>query len=880
MSKNIITKFTKFFLIFPFFFLGGQFLSQNTYASICDNQSNASIKYACETYTGSGRRGMMWISDSNDKYDTSQEVRVNNWQEGDGSVDVYLHGAVFGASAPASSIKLVKHTDKISGTANSFSNYAPLENVPEKIPRPGNSRTQNYLSSSAIEIQLNIDELIKVEGDNYEDIDGYRKYTIVLQAFRCFGNKPLGSSGCYSDSSTLVVYVQVGTKHSPSDITIETSRNNSSNWTSEDTYVKPTDMMYFKGTYRPDAQDYADYTGTGIRTLVVEEGNSIKCSKDNNNPEKTVSQLFRRCSGLKKWNNAFSIYLSDNITNNFSELNIKGKVGDSSIYNNIEKGKERSYKIDVDDVGERITATAATNHNDSTRSTPTSVTTEYAPIEESEEEGAEESAEEDTEEKLDYIATVDISPIEATADILVPYNFTNTTDITTDDKTFFAGETGTINFDVTVGRRQNNAVGGNYATIVRNAKWGLELCYNYNNEEICQKTSKKGTLNKNGKLEGVTEDKQLEFNIPDVAAGTEICLRSMVYPASSGSDKNLDPKGSNTWAYSEQKCFTVAKKPSLQVWGGNIYSNSKITTNIATKRHLNGYNDYGINVSRYDSEHLFGSWGELGVISNGPVSKFASGAALGYADNGNNGSLIPNPYNGFYNEKDNTGNDPGGKSVRVNDNKYFCKLSPLTFANDSCKSGAAGLLGNSTSTNSMKSDKQSVMNKLVGAEIEEENRTVPGESIFSGTKVYSTTKDITITGDLTYDGEYKTLEEVPKFVIYAGGNINISCDVNRIDGLLIAEETVNTCADSNGDSPGINDRRRSNQLTVNGAIIAKKLLANRTYGAATGANSIVPAEIINFDSTLYLFGNSGSGESKGSSTNLDVIYMKELPPRY
>ena len=76
----------------------------------------------------------------------------------------------------------------------------------------------------------------------------------------------------------------------------------------------------------------------------------------------------------------------------------------------------------------------------------------------------------------------------------------------------------------------------------------------------------------------------------------------------------------------------------------------------------------------------------------------------------------------------------------------------------------------------------------------------------------------------------------------------------------------------------INNPENSNQLTINGAIIAKRLIANRTYGAATGANSIVPAEIVNFDPTLYQFG--GSAEANDDTTGrLDVTTMHEVAPR-
>ncbi|MBQ3475916.1 hypothetical protein IJH26_00160, partial [Candidatus Saccharibacteria bacterium] len=91
----------------------------------------------------------------------------------------------------------------------------------------------------------------------------------------------------------------------------------------------------------------------------------------------------------------------------------------------------------------------------------------------------------------------------------------------------------------------------------------------------------------------------------------------------------------------------------------------------------------------------------------------------------------------------------------------------------------------------------------------------------------------------------------------------------------IADEDVKTC-----NSDDENEENKS-QLRINGAIIAKRLIANRTYGAGTGANSGDPAEIINFDPSLYLWGMKSSDEtSLNKSNNIDTVYIRELAPRY
>ena len=150
-------------------------------------------------------------------------------------------------------------------------------------------------------------------------------------------------------------------------------------------------------------------------------------------------------------------------------------------------------------------------------------------------------------------------------------------------------------------------------------------------------------------------------------------------------------------------------------------------------------------------------------------------------------------------------------------------------------------------------------------------------------------KTIFVKGNLVYNDKYQRYSELPKLVLY-GKNVVIDCNVTRIDALIIADEKVVTC--NNYDNVSLNssdanlktavenhidDRANSNQLKINGAVVTKTLIANRTYGAAAGANSIVPAEIINFDPTLYMWG--GLGNEEGSDGDLEVTLTNELAPR-
>ena len=300
------------------------------------------------------------------------------------------------------------------------------------------------------------------------------------------------------------------------------------------------------------------------------------------------------------------------------------------------------------------------------------------------------------------------------------------------------------------------------------------------------------------------------------------------------------------------------------------------------------------------------------------VRGLSSGAGTGYQTN-TDGSLFPkydfgSDYSGIGNNSEVSEGEPlpGGN---IGD---FCSRSPLSFANSMCSNGATGSLGSATASNNASSDKESILRKFIYAgekvpevsgeiTINEESMegkmiTVDGEED-SNVYYYHASGDLTlnaseiskgiiivtslngnikINGNQIYSGTFNSLNELPKLVIYAN-NVDISCNVERIDALIVANDKVRTCSDSDD----INDSKNSTQLKVNGAIISNNLEANRTYGASTGANSIIPAEIINFDPTLYKFGDiKKAGDDDNDETEitdpdstLDVVYIKETAPR-
>ena len=198
----------------------------------------------------------------------------------------------------------------------------------------------------------------------------------------------------------------------------------------------------------------------------------------------------------------------------------------------------------------------------------------------------------------------------------------------------------------------------------------------------------------------------------------------------------------------------------------------------------------------------FGSWVEQAVVANGAVAGLASGAATGL-----NVTLNGERVNGIKE----TGYD-GYCSNRV----------PLSFANTFSSTGlfstdgcpgleVTGLIGNANST----IDRASLVSYILGNEdsagvIQTEPLT-EGDNLVIGsrdatkvvtagtTEVITASGTITIIGNIIYaDESYTTLDNIPKLVIYAD-NINIDCNVTRVDAILIANNHIDTCPNSDGE---------------------------------------------------------------------------------
>lgn len=520
------------------------------------------------------------------------------------------------------------------------------------------------------------------------------------------------------------------------------------------------------------------------------------------------------------------------------------------------------------------------------------------------------------------------------AAVKVPYNFELNAETDISNSVVYSGEKADISTGVVANPIQNDTTMGYYATKVDQAEvrlytyvsgdgYGSDQIVSGYNSNICgnlpylygdcalAETSGGERSDKlNANETSSPEDKVGgTYNVYDAPAGLWYCAVVAAYPYTVGSETDTKDVNGNTpwknsnsysWYVSTPSCRQIAKKPNLQVWGNSLYSSGGIETSNSVKRMLAGFDSLGYSPSSNGNATVFGSWVELGIVANGAIERnndkgIASGASTGLYNFASD--RTPTPYVGGSRE---------GESVSI------CKRSPLTIPNDLCTGGSdIGKLG----SNDDPGDKSALVSSFM---TESQNYTyTPVSGNYSigsielptgQTQVIHATGSVTIAGDIKYSrDEYSTAVEIPKIIIYAEENINIDCGVKRIDAVLIAgkdnsrDGIVYTCYDSSGED----SVESANQLKIFGTVISNKLVPRRTYGAAAGkyvnseqsgqaggatgqtfdygipdgsAASVVPAEIIDYDTSLYLWGAPRADAS--ASGKLDITYQTELAPRY
>lgn len=336
--------------------------------------------------------------------------------------------------------------------------------------------------------------------------------------------------------------------------------------------------------------------------------------------------------------------------------------------------------------------------------------------------------------------------------------------------------------------------------------------------------------------------------LPDAEVNSRVCFALSVRPVT---------QASGNWRHSTPFCITIAKKPKLQVIGGDTLvgrgsiSPSTIVTSTSQKV-ISGVPE------------TFGSWGEYAVSATGVITGMASGA--GYSGGAPGVNFCTVSYLTFGNAGTSTcqQNTPKGTfnagTAMPNFSAWFGNGQPLgNVANVDVASGARPSGVYSTNRSISVNASSAVSNRWIVI-------NAPGQTV-------------TITGDITYaSGAITSVSQIPQVVIIAN-RINISESVNRVDAWLVAtgvNGTLNTCSQITNPATQLFSNRCSNQLTVNGPVSARQLLLYRTAGAGTGANAGDPAEVFNLRPDAYMWAMNYQADS----ARVQTVYTQELPPRF
>lgn len=330
-----------------------------------------------------------------------------------------------------------------------------------------------------------------------------------------------------------------------------------------------------------------------------------------------------------------------------------------------------------------------------------------------------------------------------------------------------------------------------------------------------------------------------------------------------------NPSGDHWYIY-DSACRTIAKKPSVAFWNSGLYASGSIKAsdsprytienNLETRQMINA------DAPAVGNETLYGSWSEhLSVAAYGPISGFASGSALSLGNvYKGNGSIAEN-YSTLSianSDKNNIGNSQIGPnpSLRTRLNTYLSQP-----------------LGSSISSFS----------------------SVPSNS--DKTQVFVTNGTLNIDHNIEASGQYSSIYQIPRTIIFVNGNVNIKPEVTRIDAWIIATGTINTCQGDSGQfrSGSFTDGDRGtttivkngsagsgneapvceHELTFNGAVIAGGVNLKRTYGSdpETGTTRYTPAEVFDLSADNYFWAYAQAGRYNSSYTE---AYSRELAPRY
>ncbi|MGK2896570.1 MAG: hypothetical protein ACSLEY_03155 [Candidatus Saccharimonadales bacterium] len=335
-------------------------------------------------------------------------------------------------------------------------------------------------------------------------------------------------------------------------------------------------------------------------------------------------------------------------------------------------------------------------------------------------------------------------------------------------------------------------------------------------------------------------------SVGGLEVGSKLCFGLSIKPWSNVPGGS----GGDDWRHSSLACVTVAKRPKLQVHGGDVsVHDGGIITSLS---------QYGTGVTA----KTYGSWVEYGAISPDANQTFASGAGL--RDGHTNPAAVPAPW------------------------------SQLTFANvrvtGATKSVALGgyhlgtwggtlaaqfrtLQAETATTGTSLQLERLMLRDVRSLDYGASDVLISGIDGIAGTYIIRTAGDARITQNIELDYELTLASprDIPQVVIVAR-NITIDAGVTRVDAWLVADESVDTCTNAPAQL-AISDC--ASPLTVNGVVQTKRLHLHRTAGGGSDTPAL-PAETFMLPGYAYLWFQQLQSKPEFVTSS----YIVEKPPRF
>lgn len=359
--------------------------------------------------------------------------------------------------------------------------------------------------------------------------------------------------------------------------------------------------------------------------------------------------------------------------------------------------------------------------------------------------------------------------------------------------------------------------------------------------------------------------------------GTEICFYKRV--SSYTNDPYIYRLNETPWLYigdnepngrtvsncdNPSSTVTVTKRATIQIHGADSWSGTDSSNGGFLAK--NPSNNLNIEIKS-------GSWSQYGLFTTGCIDQTFGSAGWLHQTAGNN-----------------------------QESHTRLKFAN-TLSNTSCSSGQLGQFTTDHRITNMRSYYSAMIGNIINENSSIDIATLPlntpreithyvytgkinlsldnPELTFSGRQILIFDGDVTITKDIIYAGNFTSIYSVPTLTIIAK-NIYIESSVRQIDAILVADESLSTCADATDsidyryDGTCAASDTENIGLTINGAIIANLTRFQRTNGARN-VNDPTPAELIRYSPTVYL---SNYAYQRTQQKDLKTILRREVAPRW